>query len=262
MTLNASTNLPGGMTHADYNRLAGSKVEFIRVNELPTSYIKEYPTIYILMKDDSIGIMYEYNSSTNTWLKYGGDLGIIPITGEEYDNLSEADKNKDVFYLITDRIAYLEDVSVMKGATAEADGKIGTVPAPKVGDQNKFLRGDGTWSRNEAEVPLDSPSFTGTPKAPTAPVETNNTQIANTEFVHAVTKKEIVDAEINDSLYNITVSGDGNTYTQTYVDGRVTTLTKTSTGFREIRKDSNGVVISDITTTVNSNGNITSNMTT
>ena len=101
MTLNASTNLPGGMTHADYNRLAGSKVEFIRVNELPTSYIKEYPTIYILMKDDSIGIMYEYNSSTNTWLKYGGDLGIIPITGEEYDNLSEEDKNKDVFYLLT-----------------------------------------------------------------------------------------------------------------------------------------------------------------
>ena len=216
MTLNASTNLPSGMTHADYNRLAGSKVEFIRVNELPTSYIKEYPTIYILMKDDSIGIMYEYNSSTNTWLKYGGDLGIIPITGEEYDNLSEEDKNKDVFYLITDRIAYLEDVSVMKGATAEADGATGTVPVPKAGDQNKFLRGDGTWAESSGGNSSDN-----TP-------------------------------------YTITTSEDGNTFTQTYDDGRVVTITKTTTGFREISKDSSGNTVSDITTTINDDGSIRS----
>ena len=216
MTLNASTNLPGGMTHADYNRLAGSKVEFIRVNELPTSYIKEYPTIYILMKDDSIGIMYEYNPSTNTWLKYGGDLGIIPITGEEYDNLSEEDKNKDVFYLITDRIAYLEDVSVMKGATAEADGVTGTVPVPKAGDQNKFLRGDGTWAESSGGNSSDN-----TP-------------------------------------YTITTSEDGNTFTQTYDDGRVITITKTTTGFREISKDSSGNTVSDITTTINDDGSIRS----
>ena len=216
MILNASTNLPSGMTHADYNRLAGSKVEFIRVNELPTSYIKEYPTIYILMKDDSIGIMYEYNSSTNTWLKYGGDLGIIPITGEEYDNLSEEDKNKDVFYLITDRIAYLEDVSVMKGATAEADGTTGTVPVPKAGDQNKFLRGDGTWAESSGGNSSDN-----TP-------------------------------------YTITTSEDGNTFTQTYDDGRVVTITKTTTGFREISKDSSGNIVSDITTTINDDGSIRS----
>ena len=216
MILNASTNLPSGMTHADYNRLAGSKVEFIRVNELPTSYIKEYPTIYILMKDDSIGIMYEYNSSTNTWLKYGGDLGIIPITGEEYDNLSEEDKNKDVFYLITDRIAYLEDVSVMKGATAEADGATGTVPVPKAGDQNKFLRGDGTWAESSGGNSSDN-----TP-------------------------------------YTITTSEDGNTFTQTYDDGRVVTITKTTTGFREISKDSSGNTVSDITTTINDDGSIRS----
>ena len=216
MILNASTNVPSGMTHADYNRLAGSKVEFIRVNELPTSYIKEYPTIYILMKDDSIGIMYEYNSSTNTWLKYGGDLGIIPITGEEYDNLSEEDKNKDVFYLITDRIAYLEDVSVMKGATAEADGATGTVPVPKAGDQNKFLRGDGTWA--------ESSGGNGSDNTP----------------------------------YTITTSEDGNTFTQTYDDGRVVTITKTTTGFREISKDSSGNTVSDITTTINDDGSIRS----
>ena len=32
------------------------------------------------------------------------------------------------------------------GATASAAGKQGLVPAPAAGDQNKFLRGDGTWA--------------------------------------------------------------------------------------------------------------------
>lgn len=36
-------------------------------------------------------------------------------------------------------------ISVMVGASATTAGKSGLVPAPKQGDQNKFLRGDGTW---------------------------------------------------------------------------------------------------------------------
>jgi hypothetical protein len=35
--------------------------------------------------------------------------------------------------------------SVMIGATATTAGSAGLVPAPQAGDQNKFLRGDGTW---------------------------------------------------------------------------------------------------------------------
>lgn len=42
--------------------------------------------------------------------------------------------------------------SVMVGASSEADGKSGLVPTPEQGDQNKFLRGDGTW----AEIPEGS----------------------------------------------------------------------------------------------------------
>ena len=37
------------------------------------------------------------------------------------------------------------EVSEMTGATADLAGAAGLVPAPQVGDQNKFLRGDGTW---------------------------------------------------------------------------------------------------------------------
>jgi len=35
--------------------------------------------------------------------------------------------------------------SVMTGASGIANGATGTVPAPVIGDQTKFLRGDGTW---------------------------------------------------------------------------------------------------------------------
>ena len=39
------------------------------------------------------------------------------------------------------------ECSEMIGASSTADGAAGYVPAPKIGDQNKFLRGDGTWAK-------------------------------------------------------------------------------------------------------------------
>lgn len=36
-------------------------------------------------------------------------------------------------------------ISVMEGATASADGTAGLVPQPLAGDQDKVLKGDGTW---------------------------------------------------------------------------------------------------------------------
>lgn len=41
------------------------------------------------------------------------------------------------------------------GATASADGVSGFVPAPEAGDQNKVLKGDGTWSALDAsQIPV------------------------------------------------------------------------------------------------------------
>ena len=46
-------------------------------------------------------------------------------------------------------------VKVMVGATATKAGESGLVPAPAAGDQNKFLKGDGTW----AEIPSGTQVF-------------------------------------------------------------------------------------------------------
>lgn len=45
----------------------------------------------------------------------------------------------------------------MVAATSVADGKAGFVPAPSTGEQNKFLRGDGTW-----QTPSNTTYSTGT----------------------------------------------------------------------------------------------------
>ncbi|MBQ5901380.1 MAG: leucine-rich repeat protein, partial [Clostridia bacterium] len=37
------------------------------------------------------------------------------------------------------------ELNIMKGATEVEDGMAGWVPTPEAGDENKFLRGDGTW---------------------------------------------------------------------------------------------------------------------
>lgn len=36
--------------------------------------------------------------------------------------------------------------TVMTGATASTDGAKGLVPKPFAGDQDKYLKGDGTWA--------------------------------------------------------------------------------------------------------------------
>lgn len=47
---------------------------------------------------------------------------------------------------VANRVSDKADDAVFTGASASAAGKRGLVPAPASGDNNKFLRGDGTWS--------------------------------------------------------------------------------------------------------------------
>ena len=39
-----------------------------------------------------------------------------------------------------------------QGATSQAAGAAGQVPAPSAGDNEKFLRGDGTWASTNSDV--------------------------------------------------------------------------------------------------------------
>ena len=65
-------------------------------------------------------------------------------------------------------------VDEMTGATADKDGTSGTVPAPKAGEENMFLRGDGTWAKVSGGSSI-------APKATVDPAITNgNTKVTIT----------------------------------------------------------------------------------
>lgn len=56
----------------------------------------------------------------------------------------------------TDWTVVQNNVDVMEGASDSSGGAKGLVPAPVQGDNNKFLRGDGTWQSPGVEWGLFS----------------------------------------------------------------------------------------------------------
>lgn len=85
-----------------------------------------------------------------------GDISLSDIQDILFDNnLADGD------FLVYDEaeqkwvnkpFAEALNVPIMVGATASANGAAGLVPVPVVGDQLKFLRGDGTWATVTAEL--------------------------------------------------------------------------------------------------------------
>ena len=90
--------------------------------------------------------------------------------------------------------------------------------APTSGSTNPVTSG-GVYSALSSKANLKSPTFTGTPKAPTASASTDNTQIATTAFVH-----DLTDGKANKST---TLAGYGITdaYTKSEVDAAIQTGT-------------------------------------
>lgn len=68
------------------------------------------------------------------------------------DSLLVYDKEKDKWVNKATSEVLASVVKVMKGATASANGEAGLVPVPTQGQQDLFLRGDGTWADPTAEL--------------------------------------------------------------------------------------------------------------
>ena len=84
----------------------------------------------------------QINSNTLTGNKTGSQLGLqnivlssaLTIDGQVVTNVESALQ------------ALKDSLSIMTGATSSANGTSGRVPAPTAGQQNNYLRGDGTWA--------------------------------------------------------------------------------------------------------------------
>jgi hypothetical protein len=72
---------------------------------------------------------------------------------------------------------------VTNQGSAAGDGTPNMDGTAARGTSTHWARADHTHPTNTAQAPVNSPAFTGTPTAPTAPVDTNTTQLATTAFV-------------------------------------------------------------------------------
>ena len=142
--------------------MPGSYVKFLRGTESAFNKLttKDNDTLYFVYtsNDASKGSLWLGNKQIVTGTDGSGsitteiDLGdlknvLMSETGVKDKDILSYDVNsgKWINRSIDEIVA-----EVMTGATDEAAGKAGLVPAPQIGDQNKFLRGDGNW----AEVPV------------------------------------------------------------------------------------------------------------
>ena len=115
-----------------------------------------------------------WNTVTNKVDKVAGKgLSTHDYTTEEKNKLngieSRAKANVQADWNVsdTDSDAYIKNKpdltayapSVMTGATADAAGRAGSVPAPAKGKQNAFLRGDGTWQGTSTSLTATVPGI-------------------------------------------------------------------------------------------------------
>ena len=114
--------------------------------------VKDSNTLYFISeKDATVGSLYlgakliSASSSSITGEISIADLKDVLIDNDllgdgsilMYDYESKKWVNKTVDDIVVD---------VMRGATSTKAGKSGLVPAPQAGEENKFLKGDGTWA--------------------------------------------------------------------------------------------------------------------
>ena len=138
--------------------MAANYVRFYRGSpEAYANVIKNNDTLYFVYGSDSDkGSLYlgdrliSGNVSNITDLE---DLIITELQDKQilqYDIAQSAWVNKSI----------REAIGIMTGAREDAQGSIGLVPMPGIGEQNLFLRGDGVWASPGASSSTDNKSIT------------------------------------------------------------------------------------------------------
>ena len=146
----------------------------IAAYEALSSYNKD--TLYFVTdpnsKQSKLYLGDELITSEITSLNELKDILITAVNDKEflvYDAESGKWINKSV----------IDAIGVMTGATAEAQGSIGLVPAPAAGQEGYFLRGDGKW----------------------APIEmASATQVFETVLQSGETKLEAIERQVNEAV--------------------------------------------------------------
>jgi hypothetical protein len=141
-------------------------VKFLRGT--PTAYAalttKDKDTLYFIAeKDQKVGKIYlgdvliagSVNEAGDSIIDSLAELIDVNLQGLVNGQVLGYNGSKWVPMTLPEAIAY----SAMEGASADKAGAEGLVPAPAAGDQNKFLRGDGTWATIDVQAVHETQIF-------------------------------------------------------------------------------------------------------
>lgn len=122
------------------------------VTALPGTDISETTVYLVKSGSESQNLYTEYIYANGTWEKLGEQKVDLTNYVTKQSAITGAQKKSNTVITFTKGDGSTFDVTIsgtaysnMKGATATADGAAGLVPPPAKGEQNAFLRGDGTW---------------------------------------------------------------------------------------------------------------------
>lgn len=172
--------------------------------------VKNSDTLYFVSESDSnVGSLY---------------LGSKLISGEinsltELEDILLSEQLSDGSILVYDESqsswvnkTIVEAVGLMTPATAETAGGYGLVPAPGAGEQNYFLRGDGTWAPIEA-----SGGETVSSNTQVYEVITNANELHNDAIARIVNGAELFNGDI--AIVKDLIAGDKYQYTAYVYNG-------------------------------------------
>lgn len=179
------------------------------------STVKNSDTLYFVSESDSnVGSLYlgskliagEINSLTeleDILISEQLSNGSILV----YDESQSSWVNKTI----------VEAIGLMTPATSDAAGGYGLVPAPGIGEENYFLRGDGTWA------PIEIPDTPGTVQSSTQIFEVviQNNESHENAINTAVNNKELFAGDI--AIVKDLIFGDKYQYTAYVYNGTVWT---------------------------------------
>lgn len=135
------------------------------------------------------------------------DNGGVIISGGAltiYEDTSKGGQSVSIDYTEAARLKGLKNYTLpaasgttLGGVKSGGDVTInnGTITVNDDSHNHTIANVDGLQAALNAKAPLASPTFTGTPKAPTAAAGTNTTQIATTAFVQAAVESKIAAAD-------------------------------------------------------------------
>ena len=201
----ATTSASGLMSAEDKTKLNGIasgaevnvQADWNVTDNTSDAFIKNKPTIPAAVTVDSSLSSTSTNPVQNKVINTalgnkvdkvsGKGLSTNDYTNAEKTKLSEIDAGAEVNVIETVKVngtalevtdkAVNVSVPVASSSSPVMDG------TAAVGTSSNYARADHVHPKDTSKANLASPTFTGTPKAPTAAAGTNTTQIATTQFV-------------------------------------------------------------------------------